>query len=297
MEDINRLGLRVVGITAVVLAVLFGVYWGARTLLRGGREAAQPLEEPQTLAERQQDTDGDGVADLYETAYYNTDPTKADTDGDGVSDLDEITAGRDPAVAGPQDESRPATGSAVAQQETHTQRYLASLPDDVPRDQILDQAKLEAYMSANRGELLPALPDGVVKTTATAGKEAVSAYLDATSTAHNKSLRAVTSTDIEAAFRLQIQSGQPKTMQDLVIALTNNVGVLEGIEAPAEVTDLHTKLVAASRALRDNAAALRDIQQDFVGGLIAAKNIEELGGIFQELAAEVQGLEKKYGLE
>lgn len=291
------MGLRVVGITAVVLAVLFGVYWGARTLLRGDEEAALPAGEPQTLAERQQDTDGDGVADLYETAYYNTDPTNTDTDGDGVNDLDEITAGRDPAVAGPQDESRPATGSAVVQQDTYTQRYLASLPDDIPRDQILDQARLEAFIAASRGPLVPEVLAGTIKTTSAAGKEAVSAYLDAISSAHNKSLRVITSADIEAAFRLQVQSSQPKTMQELVIALANNVGVLEAVEAPAEVVPLHTKLVAASRALRDNAAALRDIQQDFVGGLVAAKNIEELGGVFQEIAQAVQGLEEKYGLE
>ncbi|MBI4022508.1 MAG: hypothetical protein HY372_04050 [Candidatus Andersenbacteria bacterium] len=294
MQEVNRLGVRVVGITAVVLAVLFGLYWGARMLLRREGEVSLPAE-PVTLAERQQDTDNDGVADLYETAYYNTDPTKPDTDGDGMNDLDEITAGRDPAVAGPKDESRPATGSAVVQQDTFTQRYLAGLPDDIARDQILDQARLEAFIAASRGPLLPELPEGTIKMTAAAGKEAVAAYLDAISAAHNKSLRVITSTDIEAAFRLQVQSSQPQTMRDLVIALTNNVGVLEAAAAPAEVVSLHTKLVAASRALRDNAAALRDIQQDFVGGLIAAKNIEELGGVFQEIAQEVQALEGKYG--
>jgi hypothetical protein len=86
-------------------------------------------------------------------------------------------------------------------------------------------------------------------------------------------------------------------MRDLVVALGNNVVLLEGVTAPSEVASLHTKLVAASRALRDNATALQNIQQDFVGGLIAAKNIEALGSVFQEVASEVAALEAKYGLE
>jgi hypothetical protein len=292
----NLFGLRVAGITALIFFVLFGLYLGGRTLLTRNQDG-EPGGDEFTLAERQQDTDGDGVADLYETAYYNTDPNNRDTDGDGESDLNEIVGGSDPLVPGPQDEIRPPTGSAVGSTETFTQRYLASLPDDVPREEILDQARVEAFIEANRGVLLPTLPEGAVTTVAGAGAQAVSTYLDAISSVHNNSLKAVTSSDIEAAFRLQINSSQPQPMRDLVIALTNNVGVLEGIAAPAEAAALHTKLVAASRALRDNATALSNIQDDFVGGLIAAKNVEALGSIFQEIALDVQALEQKYGLE
>jgi hypothetical protein len=295
VNTINRLGVRIAGLTALVLLVLFGLYWGGRQLLRRGQEGLAPGKQL-TLAERQQDSDGDGVADLYETAYYNTNPNNPDTDGDGASDLAEILGGKDPLTAGPQDEIRPATGSAVGTTDTFTQRYLASLPDDVPREEILDQARLEAFIDANRGTLVPALEPGVITVTQAAGAEAISAYLDAIASSHNNSLKAVTSTDIEAAFRLQVNSSQSQPMQDLVIALTNNVGVLEAVPAPAEAAALHTRLVTASQALRDNAAMLANIQQDFVGGLIAARKIESLGGVFQEIAQAVQALETKYGL-
>ena len=43
-----------------------------------------------------QDTDGDGIPDVWETQVYHTDPLKADTDGDGVDDWTEIINGTNP---------------------------------------------------------------------------------------------------------------------------------------------------------------------------------------------------------
>ena len=44
----------------------------------------------------QDDADGDGLSDAYETWSAGTDPSLADTDGDGISDSDEIRVGTDP---------------------------------------------------------------------------------------------------------------------------------------------------------------------------------------------------------
>ncbi|MFZ2804245.1 MAG: L,D-transpeptidase family protein [Patescibacteria group bacterium] len=43
-----------------------------------------------------QDTDGDGIPDIWETQVFHTDPTKADTDGDKFDDWTEITTGNNP---------------------------------------------------------------------------------------------------------------------------------------------------------------------------------------------------------
>lgn len=299
MQKTNLLGLRVVGITVILLLVLFGLYWGARTILQreAARQSAGEAQEGVSLAERTRDSDGDGVADMYENVYYKTDPNNVDTDGDGLSDLDEITSGRDPLIPGPNDESRPATGSQITDPKTFTQRYLAELPDDISRDEILSQVRLESFVDANRGKLVPDVLSSDTKTTAETGKEVISNYLNAVSSAHNSSLKPVTSADIEAAFRLQVNSQQPQPMQDLVTVLTSNVKILKEVSAPSQVADLHTKLLAASISLRDNADLLHRVNQDFVGGLIAAKNIEELGSVFQEIAQDISALEKKYGLE
>ncbi len=299
MKEINRLGLQVAAITAVVLAILFGLYWGGKTLLF--REEAEEKTEQEAAREyagdRQQDSDEDGVADMFEVVYYQTDPNNPDTDGDGMSDLDEIIAGRDPRIPGPDDAVKPATGSQVTQQKTFTQRYLATLPEDVPQEDILDQAKLEAFVEKNRGALMPALTEDDIKVAAGEGKEAVSAYLDQISSAHNDQLKEVTSSDVAAAFRAQVNARDKQPMNQVVKALSDNVGILKAVPAPAEVKDTHIKLVAASRSLRDNAELLSRVDQDFVGALVAARNIEDLGAVFQELAERIRALEEMYDIK
>lgn len=48
------------------------------------------------------DTDGDGLND-WEEGLWKSDPNNVDTDGDGINDNDEVKAGRNPVVAGPDD--------------------------------------------------------------------------------------------------------------------------------------------------------------------------------------------------
>lgn len=53
-----------------------------------------------------EDDDKDGLKN-WEEQIYQTDPNKTDTDGDGTNDGDEITQGRDPLKAGPDDAIEP----------------------------------------------------------------------------------------------------------------------------------------------------------------------------------------------
>lgn len=291
MNRTNMMGIRVMAITATVFGVLFALYWAGQALLM--RQEGEEIDTVQ-IAERSRDTDGDGMADLYETEFYKTDPRNSDTDGDGMSDRDEIVAGRDPLIPGPDDESKPATGSRITKKDTFTAKYLASLPDDVAREGILDQVKLEAFVNSNKGILLPEV---IVKTSAEEGKGAIGAYLDAVSSTHNDQLGEVTSSDIEASFRLIVNTGDVRLMQTIVDVLRKNIVVLNEVVAPNEAVGLHTKMVAATYALTLNSERLLFINKDFVGGLIAARNIEELGGVWQEMATEINELETKYGLE
>ncbi len=291
MTSLNKLGLTVVLITGLVLAVLFAAWWGIQHYFL---KSETPSPTPAT-ADVSQDTDGDGLADLVEN-LYKTDPNKADTDGDQVSDGDEVRAGRNPTLA----EALGASGtlplgSQVAEANTWTQKYLASLPEDTPQDQVLDQTRLEAFVNVNKGQLLPTLPEGLIKTTSVSGKEAIKTYLDAISPVQNKNLSAVSNQDIETAWRLAYQNNQPETINGLIQKLHNNVDVLEEAAVPQELAELHTKVVASAHSLTNNTERLRDMNKDFVGGLIGAKSIEELAAVFAEIEAEVKELDVKYG--
>jgi len=294
MNDINRLGVRFVGLTVMVLLLLLALFYGSRWGWDKLRDGSSEVDQ---TAELQRDSDGDGVADLYEIRYYNTDPQSPDTDGDGTSDLDEILTGRNPLTVSVDDELKPPTGRQVVEADTLTKQYLATLPTDVSRSDILNQAKLTAFVDVNKGPLLPAIDPASIVVGPGQGSVVISDYLDATSSLHDNGIVAVTSADLEAAFRLQVNSQNAAPMADLIESLDTNLSILQEMSVPAEVVDLHTRLVAASQALRDSAIMLQNIGDDFVGGLIGAQKLEELGAVFQGIAADILVLEEKYGIE
>ncbi|MEX2054839.1 MAG: thrombospondin type 3 repeat-containing protein [Candidatus Andersenbacteria bacterium] len=295
MQSMNRLGIRVAAMTSVVFVAIFGLYFGVRQLLNQRTSENTQLAQASPTPDTTTDTDGDGLPDQFE-ALYQTNPNLADSDADGTTDAEEINAGRDPNVAGIQDESRPPTGSNVVVQNTYTQKYLASLPEDIAREEILSQARVEAFVSVNQGELLPSLAPDAVPTTAATGKEAVAAYLNSISFKHNQELAEVTSTQIEQAFEQQLQV-QTQPINDIVAKLDKNISVLKTIEAPTEVVELHRQLIAASQSLINNTKLLQAVDTDFIGALVGAKNIESLGQVFQQIGQSVKELEVKYGLE
>lgn len=175
---------------------------------------------------------------------------------------------------------------ALPQTGPWTQKYLDSLPADTPADQIYAPERLTQFVEANKGTLLPTLPEGVVKTKTDSSPEAKKRYAEAISPATNPSLHTVTTAEIEAAWRSAYENSQPETINDLIQKLLENVKTLEAIEAPAGLKDLHTKIISASHALVNNVELMRDMNQDPVGGLIGARNIEDLTEVFQEIDRE-----------
>lgn len=252
MTSLNKLGLTVVLITALVLAVLFGAWWGVKKYWLAPAAAPAPASE-----------------------------SAVDTPSQPAFPSQILTL---------------PLGNQVAEANTWTQKYLASLPEDTPPDQILDETRLEAFVNVNKGQLLPTLPEGLIKTTPASGKEAIKMYLDAISPVQNKNLSTVSNQDIETAWRLAYQNNQPETINSLIQKLHNNVDVLQAVAAPEELEALHTKITAAAHALTNNTELLRDMNKDFVGGLIGAKNIEELGAVFGEIQEEIKALDEKYDL-
>lgn len=293
------MGLRIVGITAFIILVIFGVYLGGKRVWQAvtnntGTETktAQVQATPSPIT----DVDNDGLPDLVE-ALYGTDPLNPDTDGDGVPDGEEVTLGRDPTIPGPNDVSKPPTGNAVPALDTYTQRYLATLPENAPREDVVNQAKIEAFVNTNKGELLPTIPQQDILTDPATGKEAISRYLNSVSSAHNSALKPVTNADIEAAFELAYVQQQPEAMNNIIASLEQNLSTLKSAPTPQETLGLHTTLIAATQSLLANVKLLANMPKDFIGGLIGAKNIEELAPVFTDLADQVKALEEKYQIE
>lgn len=297
MQSINALGLKVVGITAVVALVVAGAYVGVRQLIGQPKTTIPPSPSTEVSPSPAPDADNDGLPDKFEP-LYQTNPNKADTDDDGKNDLQEITVGTNPLTAGPNDAIKPPTGAAAADLATYTGKYLASLPENISREEILKRERLEEFINANQGELLPVIaPDSVVKS-ADSGKAAIQAYLDAISPTQNIELAAVSNEDINEALRQQLLDQNSTALADLTKKLEHNMETIKKVPVPAEVTELHTKYLAASKALLDNVKLLGSMfSGDFVGGLIAAKKIEDLAPVFQGIATEIQALEAKYGLK
>ncbi len=304
MQQNNKAALQAVIVTVVVIIGFVGLYWGGRAWWRSravvSNENLAPEVTPATdkVSGAEEDIDGDGLSATFES-FYNTDPNNSDTDGDGALDLEELQLGRDPtkpAVSEGSDKLGPITGSLVPDLGTYTQKYLASLPADIDRANILSKEQLEIFIEQERGELLPQIPDSSLQINPATGKTEVSAYLDSISPGHNKALRPVTNDDVETALTAQLQLNI-EPMKIVVEALEQNLGTLKALKIPAEVVDLHRTLLAATQALLSNVKLLRDIDNDFVGGLIASKNIDSLGAVFSDIALKVAALEKKYDLK
>lgn len=290
MQSLNRLGLRVAGLTGAALLVVFGLYWGIKVTWHSMHPdvAVRPSVTPAVAAASAYDDTAARLKDLPVT-----DQNTVDTDHDGIPDLQEINQGTDPNVAGSAGDNVPALGKNVKDLSTYTNRYLSTLPEDTPHDQIYTKEKLTAYVDVNKGQLLPDLPANTVKTAPGVGKEAVQTYLDAISPDQNKDLQVVSNQDIEQATMQQFQ-GQTAGLDSIVTKLTKNVQVLQSVAAPQEALTLHTKLVQATQALLNNVKLLKNIQNDFVGTLVGSKNIEDLGPVFQDIGNQIQTFDKQY---
>ena len=286
MQAENTLGLRVVVITIVTMLVLLGIYSGIKWVFFTDRSQDEIQSANELLAI---DSDNDGVPDALES-LFKTDASNPDTDGDGVTDGDELALKRNPAVAGPDDSLSDTVGPV-------TEKYISQLPSSADPSMVLDPNRLAEYVNQAQDDLLPVLASGVVKITTEEGKEAIVAYLDAISPSHNTAITFVDVDDINTAFTAQRDTQNTQPMTDIVIALEKNYTAFVAISAPEEVSALHTKLISASQALLTNTQALQNIQDDFVGGLISAKNLEELTPVFAEISNEIRALETKYELE
>ncbi len=291
MNAVNKLGIRVAILTIIGLVIVYGVYWGVRKSISSFYPSVSLSPSLEPTLEPIVDRDQDGLSDLVENVYQSN-PDNPDTDGDGTKDGAEVIAGRDPLQVGPNDLLGDVPlASQVTDTSTYTGQYLATLPADLNRNDILDKTRVEAFIAEHRGKLLPDLPEGTIKVSTETGAEAVKKYLDQISSSTNPAIKPVSSTTIDAAFRASYEDPKNPALEEVERAVAGNFTILAAVETPKETLLLHTKLVAATKALANNIALLKHMPTDLIGGQIGAKNIEDLGPVFQDIAKQVQQLE------
>lgn len=298
-SSVNRLGVIVAVISALAVLLVFGIIIGVRALFSNREVAVTPTPLPVTVAGQQvtsPDSDNDGLTDDVES-IYRTDPNNPDTDTDGTNDGDELLQLRDPITAGPNDTLADINEAGDIDTSTYTGRYLATLPKDASQAEVLSSDRLQTFINKERGATAIEAFTPTIKTTTDSDAEAVETYLNEISASHNTEIAAVTSDDITNAFTVYLQQRDSQDLDDIAEKLDSNLKLLRAVPAPAEAADLHKTLLAASQALLENVKLLQGITDDFIGGLVGAKNIEELGTTFQGIADQVSDLETTYNLQ
>ncbi len=291
MNTLNSLGLKVVLITALIVIAIFGMFLGVKRLFFSGTQPTLPTTNQTTPAPTQEasllDSDSDGLPDVIERAYF-ADPANPDSDSDGTPDGEEVSLQRNPAKAAPDDMlPKDASGNVQLAADTYTKKYIAQLPPDAAQSDVLQKDKLEAFVIQQQEELAKATPPVEIKTSSESGKEAVQKYIEAISSERNARIRAVTSADIEKAFQTYYVNNESSEIDAIIQILEQNLAALKDVAAPQEALDLHQRLVTASQQLLDGVKLLKTMPSDFVGGLLGAKIIEDLGPTFAQIGEDL----------
>lgn len=174
-----------------------------------------------------------------------------------------------------------------------TKEYMDTLPADVSEENILDKQRLEAFIAQNSEPLLPSVDPDSLKTTNKADQHTTEKYLRDISSLHNPGITDITSSQIEEAFYLYSHNNKQEKLLEIMSALKSNIASLEEVETPVNIIPTHVKLISATQALLNNVTTLAKMEEDFVGSLMAAKNIEKVGEVFEELTNEIEALREE----
>lgn len=203
--------------------------------------------------------------------------------------LDSLDANTDPTFAGLYSEEKPVTGQDITEGDTFTKKYLATLPEDIAREDILEKERMDAFIQVYKGELLPEVnvKDELILQSATVDEKA--SYLETISPGQDSSVHVLTSNMVDQALADHLNA-KPARMNALIEKINHNIDMLTNTPVPQDMLDLHTKNIAAHQSLLESTKLLENVNNDFVGALIGTHNIKELGPTFREIATEINQL-------
>lgn len=298
----------------VTLGVLMAV-WGGYKLINPTpvqNSSPTPTDPPKTssspslnlaglnMPSAEIDSDHDGLSDAME-AIYKTDPNNPDTDGDGYKDGSEVNNGYDPTIPSPNDKisgSLKLSSQSPLPAANYTQQYANQTGTTPTVDSLLqNEDQMNQFINeTNARGILPVILDSDLTIIKATGKSAINTYLDTLSVGTNKSLSAVDTKNITDAFTVLVQTGNSAQLDAVIAKIRNNLAVFQKTSVPEEAKELHKKYLGAVTALLNNAEALKNYKNDYVGTLVAASRLEGLRAIFTEIQADIKNLEKKYNI-
>lgn len=284
MTHINALKRRIVllagvGMIGCILIVLF-MYFPQLFLFN-------PLRDNLSI----RDEDGDGILDPLEEVY-GTDPHIYDSDSDGTSDGEELSLGRNPLKPGPDDSVDVHYGSAVQNPQTETEKYLASLPNATPRDQLLSINNIESYIETRAVPLLSEVSDTEIILSPEDSLNALRVYIGTVDIVRAP-LKNLTGAHIASAYQQSYGSGKYEHIDAILATIRSAREELERTPTPLAAKEVHGRLVAVHRSLHENVMRLRNMNDDFIGGIIGAKNLLALSEHIKMLDEDLTSLEGK----
>ncbi|MBI1834163.1 MAG: hypothetical protein HYR90_05060 [Candidatus Andersenbacteria bacterium] len=179
-----------------------------------------------------------------------------------------------------------ATG--ISEQTSYTARYklYAGVTGQITEG-LSQEEEVAAYVEEERKNLLPsdfAIPP--LDATATE----VTAYQQSISPTANPAITAVTSPAIADAFRKYFQNPTTSALDRINQDLETTIAELNRIAVPESLRPWHTEYIHLHALLLENIQLLKTMPEDPIGGLVAARNIQELGDRFNQLAKALNTL-------
>ena len=133
--------------TAILFSVVI-IYFAAIDRVENGEVVTREKTAFAILSEiTELDTDNDGLRD-WEEELWKSDPTNPDTDGDGTNDNDEVRAGRNPTIAGPDDLL---SGDVIFFDNTESIHTETTEVDVLAQDLFIDYLELKKAGNLNSG--------------------------------------------------------------------------------------------------------------------------------------------------
>ncbi len=277
-----------VALTLLALTVLAGVwYLSVRAKSRPTPDQSGALAQAVREYVVDRDTDGDSLMD-WEEDLWKTNKNSVDTDGDGTGDNDEVRAGRNPTVAGPDDTfAKPAASAAVSAEEKNLTttdilaRNIFAEYYTLKQSGALDEAAQENLILKNLSGALPGehnVPTYGIDDISVRGDGAgaVRAYGNAVGSIISK--HSIETENEGAIVERALQTDNGDELAQVAAAAAAYRAIAQGliaIETPLGAAAAHISLVNAVTALAEADAKLAIVLTDPVIGLIGLREYDQ----------------------